>query len=243
MAIIATGLPQRAVRFMPPEPLGAGVRFGAPTIERAASSKDRFFFVMDVTDFYKIASVIWLDVILSGDNALVIGMAAASLPEQQRRFAIGFGLAMATIIRVISTIGATFLLAIPGILIVGGAALLWVAYKLLRDALDGHHADVQAGAVPRVPKTLFGALITITIADVSMSIDNVLAVAAIARDDLGILAFGLILSILLMAFAASIIMRLIVRYAWLSFGGVALLAVISAGMIYEGVLKLSHAAL
>jgi YjbE family integral membrane protein len=193
---------------------------------------------MELTDAWKIVSVIWLDVVLSGDNALVIGMAAAGLPARQRRFAIGFGLAMATIIRVIAAIAATYLLAVPGILILGGAALLVVAYKLLRDQIVEGATDEHGSAPVKVPATLFGALAAITVADVSMSIDNVLAVAAIARDNVMILLFGLVLSIGLMGLAATLIMRLILRYRWISYLGVAVLVAIGLGMIYEGTIRL-----
>ncbi len=192
---------------------------------------------MDFTDLSKFASVIWLDVVLSGDNALVIGLAASTLPEHQRRFAITFGLILATVVRILSAIAATYLLGIPGILLIGGLALWWVAYKLMSDLMKGHAEEVDASGI-KPANSLFGALIAITIADVSMSIDNVLAVAAIARDDVTILVFGLVLSIALMAFAATIIMNLMVRFPWISYLGVGLLVVIGGSMVYEGILAL-----
>ena len=163
-----------------------------------------------------ILAIIWLDIVLSGDNALVIGMAAATLAPHLRRRAILFGMILATGIRIVSAIVATYLYEIPWIRFFGGVALIWVAWKLWEEARElskkgkleseeemaaAHMADSQ-GATDR--KSIMKALTTITIADVSMSIDNVLAVAGIAHDNRALLIFGLVLSIALMAFFATV---------------------------------------
>jgi YjbE family integral membrane protein len=196
--------------------------------------------MFELADVWKFASVIWLDLVLSGDNALVIGLAASTLPEKSRQWAIGFGLVLATVVRILCAVAATFLLSIPGIVLIGGLALLWVAYRLWRELRSGGDDAENAHATIKPATTLTSALISITIADVSMSIDNVLAVAAIARDDVTILVFGLVLSIALMAVAATMIMRLMLRYPWISYVGVALLVAIGCSMVYEGTMTLLH---
>lgn len=191
---------------------------------------------MDVAFHAKFASVVWLDIILSGDNALVIGIAAAALPKRLQRQAIVYGLVLATAVRVAFATAATFLLTVPGLLFAGGAALLWVAYRLLRELMIRSEEAHRSGSKPgwRVSGSLLGALMAITIADISMSIDNVIAVAAIARDNVKILVFGLTLSIALMGVGASLILRVMNRYRWISYAGVALLVLIGGEMIYEG---------
>lgn len=186
-----------------------------------------------------LASIIWLDVVLSGDNALVIGLAASTLREELRRRAILFGLILATVIRIASSAAATYLLQLPGLLLAGGIALLWVSWRLFEELRKPEeepvnpHAPIATGiAVP--DGSLTRALVAITVADVSMSIDNVLAVAAIARDHVGLLVFGLALSIGLMGLAAGLIVKLLLKYRWISYVGVALLVYIGGHMVYEG---------
>ena len=194
------------------------------------------FEIGDITAFIQI---IWLDVVLSGDNALIIGMAASSLSPELRRKAIIFGMAAAAIIRIVFAILTTYLLAIPGILFFGGLLLLWVCWRFYRDLKRGESAEaehaVEAKGYQGSPRRqLIGALTTITIADISMSIDNVLAVAAIARENMFLLVFGLALSIALMAFFATMMMRLLVRYPWISYVGLAFLLYVSGSMLYDG---------
>lgn len=179
-------------------------------------------------------SIIWLDLVLSGDNALVIGIAASTLPHHLQRRAVIFGLVLATVVRIAFSAMATMILKVPGLLIVGGVALLWVAYRLLRELLGREHEGEDVDHHLKPAGTLSAALISITIADISMSIDNVLAVAAIARDHVGLLVFGLALSIGLMGLGATLILRLMLRYRWISYLGVILLTYIAVDMIYDG---------
>ncbi|NNF79488.1 MAG: YjbE family putative metal transport protein [Rhizobiales bacterium] len=188
------------------------------------------------------SSIILADIVLSGDNALIIGMAAASLSPELRKKAILFGMIMAAVLRIIFAIFATYLLAIKGLLFIGGLLLLWVSWRLFNDIREdmAKHAteaqeDIEEGGYQGPPRrTLLSALISITVADVSMSIDNVLAVAAIARDDVTLLVFGLALAILLMAFAATMIVRLMTRFPWISWLGLVVLLYVSGRMLWEG---------
>lgn len=191
---------------------------------------------LPVLDLIKI---IFADIILSGDNALVIGMAAAGLSPELRKKAIFMGMALAAGLRIFFAAIATYLLAIPGIIFFGGVLLSWVCWRFYQE-LKAHHAGQAEGAEatkkyegsPR--KQLFAAMVTITIADVSMSIDNVVAVAAIARDNTTLLIFGLVVAIAFMAFFATMIMNVMAKYPWLSYVGLAFLIYLSAMMLYDG---------
>lgn len=159
--------------------------------------------------------IIWLNAILSGDNAIVIGIAAAGLPPEQRQRAVLFGVAAAAILRIIFSFAASWMLALWWVDIVGGLALLWIAWGFFRELTAGEKAEEEAalgapatGAV----KSMATALRQIVIADVSMSLDNVLAVAGAARDHTSVLVVGLMLSIALMGLAASFIARLLNRH-------------------------------
>ena len=184
-------------------------------------------------------AIIVADLILSGDNALIIGMAAAGLPAELRKKAIFYGMVIAAVLRVIFAVVATKLLAVPGLLFVGGLLLLWVCWRLFQDIrahtgadAEGTNADATAEGQQR---SLKQALISITIADVSMSLDNVLAVAAIAQGDTTKLIVGLGLAIILMAFAATAIMYLLAKYPVISWLGLVVLIFVSLKMLYHGV--------
>ena len=186
-----------------------------------------------------IVQIIFADIILSGDNALVIGMAAAGLSPELRRKAIIMGMALAAFLRIFFAAIAAYLIAVPGILFFGGLLLAWVCWRFygeIREHLSAKAEDELAEPGYQGPprKTLASALVTITIADVSMSIDNVLAVAAIARDDTTILIFGLALAIIFMAFFATMIMRLMTRLPWLSWLGLFFLIFLSGEMMWDG---------
>lgn len=184
---------------------------------------------------FDVAQIVFADIILSGDNALVIGMAAASLSPLLRRRAIMLGMAFAAGLRIFFAAIATYLLAIPGILFFGGALLLivcWRFYKELKgEDLPQYNPD---GEGSKSGNTLWSALITITIADVSMSIDNVVAVAAIAREDTGLLVMGLVLAIAFMAFFATIIMRVMTKFPLLAWAGLVFLVYLSGAMLFDG---------
>ena len=191
--------------------------------------------------------IIFADIILSGDNALVIGMAAAGLAATQRKRAIAIGMAMAAILRILFAIVAAQLLAIKGILLIGGGLLAWVCYRFYHDLKEFNRSNDQAladggatsadGEKP-AEKNFGRALFTILVADVSMSIDNIVAVAAIARDNTALLVFGLALAIAFMAFSASLIMRIMIRYRWLSYLGLWFLIYLTITMLYDGLIDL-----
>ena len=194
-----------------------------------------------------ILQIIFADIILSGDNALVIGMAAAGLAATQRKRAIAIGMAMAAILRILFAIVAAQLLAIKGILLIGGGLLAWVCYRFYHDLKEFNRSNDQAladggatsadGEKP-AEKNFGRALFTILVADVSMSIDNIVAVAAIARDNTALLVFGLALAIAFMAFSASLLMRIMIRYRWLSYLGLWFLIYLTITMLYDGLIDL-----
>jgi YjbE family integral membrane protein len=188
--------------------------------------------------------IVIADLILSGDNALIIGMAAAGLAPELRKKAILYGMVIAAVLRIIFAVVATTLLDIPGILFIGSVLLFWVCWRLFQEIREGMELEAQValetagdpsqGYTGPPRKTMAAALISITIADVSMSLDNVLAVAAIANGDKQILIFGLGLAILLMAFAATMIMKLLANYPWISWLGLIVLLYVAGEMMYRG---------
>jgi YjbE family integral membrane protein len=195
--------------------------------------------------FLDFGQIIIADLILSGDNALIIGMVAAGLSPELRKKAILYGMIIAALLRIIFAVIATKLLGIPGILFVGSLLLFWVCWRLFKEIREGtdeqaEHAlldasNPEAGYTGAPRRTLFSALIAITIADVSMSLDNVLAVAAIADGNTQMLVFGLALAIILMAFAATMIMYVLTRYPWISWLGLIVLIYVAVEMFYRGV--------
>ena len=185
--------------------------------------------------------VIMIDIILSGDNAIVIGMAVAGLPAQDRNRIILYGIVAATVLRIAFAGVAVQLLQIIGLTLAGGILLLWVAWKMwreLRAQARAEKSEAEGGAKP-APKTRREAIIQIIMADVSMSLDNVLAVAGAARDHPYILGFGLILSIALMAVASKYIARLLDRYHWIAYVGLVIIAYVAAQMIWDGGLQVA----
>jgi len=197
---------------------------------------------LNFTDYFKI---IVADIVLSGDNALIIGMAAAGLAPELRKQAILFGMVVAAVLRVIFALIATKLLGIPGLLLVGSLLLFWVCWNLYKEIRDqaeqraaeamGTADDPEAGYTGAPRRSLASALWTITLADVSMSIDNVLAVAAIADGDQTKLVIGLAIAIIAMACFATLIMKLLTRYPWISWLGLFVLIYVSAEMLYKGI--------
>jgi YjbE family integral membrane protein len=180
--------------------------------------------------------VVLIDVVLAGDNAMVIGLAAARLPAQLRGRAILIGIGAATLLRIVLASIAVYLLQIPGILLVGGLLLVWVAWKMGSDLLHQHHA---AAVGPEVAadggRGAFSAAVwQIVIADVSMSVDNVLAVAGAAREHPVVLIVGLVLSVALMGLAATLIARLLERFRWLAWLGLAAIVYVALDMVWRG---------
>ena len=190
--------------------------------------------------------VIAIDLVLAGDNAVVIGLAAAGLPAEQRSKAILIGILAATGLRVVFAGVTTQLLAIVGLLLAGGILLLWVCWKMWRELRDSHHAAEAAAAETLegheagagvLRKTLGQAAWQIVIADISMSLDNVLAVAGAARDHPYVLVFGLVLSVAMMGVAAALIARLLQRHRWIAYVGLVIILYVAGDMIYRGVLE------
>lgn len=193
--------------------------------------------------------VIMIDLVLAGDNAIVIGLAAAGLPKEQRARAILIGIIAATVLRIGFAAATTQLLQIVGLLLAGGILLLWVCWKMWRELREqAAHDEAIAEAVmdadpttepspqavARQPKTFRAAFIQILIADLSMSLDNVLAVAGAAREHPAILVFGLLLSIALMGVAASYIARLLHKYRWIGYIGLAIVLYVALHMMWQG---------
>ena len=176
--------------------------------------------------------VILIDVALSGDNAIVIALAASGLPAHQRRKAIAIGIGAAIALRVVFAVSAVYLLDVPGLLLVGGLMLGWVCVKMWRELRAESKAEAQH--VEHKAKTLRDAVLQITFADVSMSLDNVLAVSGAARDHVFVMAAGLMMAIAMMAFAANAIAPLLHRWRWLNYAGLALIAYVSTRMVVEG---------
>ena len=196
--------------------------------------------------------VIMIDLVLAGDNAIVIGLAAAGLPAEQRPKVILIGIIAATIMRVAFAGVTTQLLEIVGLLFAGGLLLLWVCWKMWRELRAPNHASTPAGgsydfqvqpggtiAARASQKTFAQAALQIMIADVSMSLDNVLAVAGAAREHPHVLVFGLILSVALMGVAASFVARLLQKHRWIAYVGLAVIFYIAVDMIYRGSVELA----
>jgi YjbE family integral membrane protein len=206
----------------------------------------------DLERLARIGSIIVIDIVLSGDNAIVIGMAVAGLPAPLRKKAIFIGIAAATILRIAFALVTFQLLAIIGLTLAGGLLLLWVCWRMwreLKDAATERTLERAAGELgegkrgSRKPvRTLRQALILIIVADVSMSLDNVLAVAGAAHEEPYILIFGLVLSIALMAVAANYIARLLGKHHWIAYIGLGVVFFVALDMIWRGSAEVMHAA-
>jgi YjbE family integral membrane protein len=192
--------------------------------------------------------VVLIDLVLAGDNAIIIGLAAAGLPEAQRGNAILIGIVAATMLRILFAGLATQILQIVGLLFAGGVLLLWVCWKMWRELRASSAEPIKAmeaaGAVAgtnpegRPPKTLVQATSQIIVADVSMSLDNVLAVAGAAREHPVVLIFGLVLSIAMMGAAASFIARLLQNHRWIAYVGLIVILYVAVEMTYRGTLDI-----
>jgi YjbE family integral membrane protein len=196
------------------------------------------------SDVAALVQVILIDLALAGDNAVAVGLAAAGLPKEQQKRAIFWGIVMALVLRIVFAGITIQLLAIKGLLLVGGLLLFWVAYRMWDDLkkhqvptvgnpVAGEHLAEDIASGGKKPKTFGSALLTIVIADVSMSLDNVLAVAAVSRHNEVIMAFGLVLSVVLMGIAAAFIARVIQRYPWIAVVGIIIIIFAGIRMIWE----------
>lgn len=182
-----------------------------------------------------VSQIIIADIVLSGDNALIIGMAASAVPEKSRKKVIFIGLMAAALLRLLFALVASYLISIPGLLLIGGLLLFWVCWKFYGDIKEFTSNDKEDNKGEDVKgKGMKSAITTIIIADVSMSLDNVIAVTAIARDNTTLLMFGIALAILLMAIFATAIVKILTRFKWLSYLGLAFLIYLSADMTIDG---------
>jgi YjbE family integral membrane protein len=195
-----------------------------------------------ISQLTALASVVLIDIVLAGDNAVVVGTAAAGLPPRKQRRVIMIGVALALVARVLFALAAVQLLAIIGLLLAGGLLLLWVAWKIWRELQHhGHHDEHAEAGRTAVPKTMGSAIMQVAVADISMSLDNVLAVAGAAREHPYIMIFGLLLSIALMGVAAQLIARLIDRHRWVAYVGLIIVLIVAVKMIWEGGWEVFHA--
>ena len=208
-----------------------------------------------------LGQVIIIDLVLAGDNAIVVGMAAAGLPKEQRNKVILIGIAAATVLRILFALVTTQLLLIIGLTLAGGLLLLWVCWKFWRELVHqrrerlraaararkeltkderrelAEHEEALPGAAPA--KTIRQAIVQIVIADVSMSLDNVLAVAGAASEHTWVLIVGLILSVGLMGAAATVIANLLKRYHWIAYVGLAIILWVAVDMIWRGTMEVA----
>ena len=177
--------------------------------------------------------IILLDLVLAGDNAIIIGMVASQFQSDQRKKIIFWGISAAIILRIFFTLITAYLLQITGLRLVGGVLLLYVCYKLYVDVVKDQANEIKG---PEVKKTsFFKAIVTIIIADITMSLDNVLAVAGAAKDHYYLLIFGLILSIALMAVAANLISKWIKKYKWIAWLGLFAILIVAIELIYTDI--------
>ncbi|WP_117192764.1 TerC family protein [Rhizobium terrae] len=190
--------------------------------------------------FAALIEVIAINLVLSGDNAIVIGLAAAGLPASLRKKAILFGISAATVLRLVFAVVATYLLAIKGLQLAGGFLLSWVCWKMWSELREGQDGDAHAVAVAEEntpQKTFLQAATQIVVADVSMSLDNVLAVAGAAKEHSIVLVIGLIVSIALMGVAANFVAKLLSRFRWIAYLGLAVIVYVAVEMIYHGIFE------
>ena len=218
---------------------GAPLDLGGPADMWRAIVHD-FSNITEPGAFAAFLQVLMIDLVLAGDNAIVVGALAAGLPADQRRKVILIGVLAALVLRIGFALIVTQLLQIVGLILVGGLLLLWVAWKMWREL---RHSGESAGSPEiagdehaglRPAKSFAGAVWAVAIADVSMSLDNVLAVAGAAREHPGILIVGLVFAVALMGLAANVIAKYIERYRWIAYVGLLVILYVAAKMIYDG---------
>lgn len=177
-------------------------------------------------------NIILIDIVMSGDNAILIGMATKGLQGKDRKKAIFFGIVLATVLRIVLALFAVYLLAIVGVKFIGGLLLMYVVWKFYRELRTGSGHHDEGGAVAKV--TFLSAMITIVVADVSMSLDNVLAVAGAAHGNVVSLGIGLVFSIILMAFASGFIAKYLDKYPQIQWVGLFVILFVAVEMVYSG---------
>jgi YjbE family integral membrane protein len=201
--------------------------------------------VLTTAGLAKLVQIIVGDLTMAGDNVVIMGSLASGLPPRDRRKVLLFGVGMALVCLIAFAVIATQLLRVTGLVFAGGLLLLWVAYNIWtqlrpRSAVTVDDPDTAAIEGPRARKTLLQAAIGIAIADLSMSLDNVLLVASIARENPALLFIGLSFSVLFMGLAANFVARLIEKYSWLNYIGLAVILWVACGMLYEGWVGAEH---
>jgi YjbE family integral membrane protein len=177
--------------------------------------------------------IVFIDLVLAGDNAIIIGMVASQFPVDQRKKIIFWGIGFAVILRIIFTLLTAYLLQITGLRLIGGILLLYICYKLYKDVIKNNSSDNENIKVDN--SSFIKAITTVILADVTMSLDNVLGVAGAARDHYILLIFGLALSIILMATAASLISKWIKKYRWIGWIGLIAILVVAIELIYTDI--------
>jgi YjbE family integral membrane protein len=200
--------------------------------------------MISFSELSALGQVIVVDLVLAGDNAIVVGLVAASLPREHRAKVIMAGILAATVLRIIFAAVTTQLLQVIGLTLAGGLLLLWVSWKLYRElrSQSQEEAEDKSGLCALKPvKTLRQAVTQIVLADISMSLDNVLAVAGIALHHTWVLIVGLVLSVTLMGAAAAMIAGVLKRFPWISYVGLALIFYVAVKMIYHGSIDVVHA--
>jgi YjbE family integral membrane protein len=192
-----------------------------------------------VTELLELAEIVLVNLVLSADNAIVVGIAVAGLPTKNRLRVMALGIAGATVLRIVFAVFTVQLLEIVGLLLVGGLLLLWICWKLWSELRSGRLSEESASSTH--PKTMREAVWQIVVADVSMSLDNVLAVAGVAREHLSVLVIGLVLSIAFMGIAAALIAKLLNKNPWIAYLGLAVILYVAGQMIWDGALEVSSA--
>jgi YjbE family integral membrane protein len=219
----------------------AATSLGGPAEIWANIVKD-FSNITEPAAFAVFMQVLLLDLVLAGDNAIVVGALAAGLPADQRKKVILIGVVAALVLRVIFALMVTWLLGITGLVLAGGLLLLWVAWKMYRDVTRSEATESpgspeivgdENSGIPAA-KSFAGAAWSVAVADISMSLDNVLGVAGAAKDHPGIMVVGLIFAVALMGLAANIIAQYIERYRWIAWVGLAVIVYVAGKMIWEG---------
>ena len=195
--------------------------------------------IFTAAGLFTLGQVILIDLTMAGDNVVIMGTLTSGLPDRERRKVIMLGVGMALIFLIGFALIATQLLKITGLVLAGGLLLLWVAYNMYRELRPGHivtadDPDTEAVEGPKRSKTFLRAAIQITLADLSMSLDNVLAVAATAREHPAVLFIGLALSVTLMGLAANLVAKLVQRYRWIAWIGLMLILYVALTMIWDG---------
>ena len=183
-----------------------------------------------------LVQIIFIDLVLAGDNAIIIGMVASQFPPDQRKKIIFWGIGGAVILRIILTLITAYLLQITGLRLIGGLLLLYIVYKLYTDVIKNNANEESNIKVDN--SSFFKAIFTVLLADFTMSLDNVLGVAGAAKDHYGLLVFGLVLSIILMATAATLISNWIKKYKWIAWLGLIAILIVAVDLIYTDIMIL-----